>query len=204
MRVLAVVLVGVAISAASAAPRPHGKVVRVERQRAANSPPRVCEIHVDGAGVCFGAEPIVGDLVMVMDENGVVATTKVTEAKPFQTGSGSNQVCNALWNVKSELVRGDLTSVSSRNFGVVDAEIHPQKGRIFAKDQFPASPSGDANDVVMIAVDREGDRSADIIVVQSNCDGTSPGGSGACLDTWSRVKSRMVRVQQTNFATCGI
>jgi hypothetical protein len=202
MRVLAVLLVGAAISAASAAPRPHGKVVRVERQRATNAPPRICEIHVDGAGVCFGAEPLVGDLVMVMDENGVVAETKISEAKPFSTGS--NQVCTALWNVKSELVRGDLTNVSSRNFGVVDAEIHPQKGRVFAKDQFPPSPSGDANDVVMIVVDREGDHTADIIVAQSNCDGSSPGSGGACLDAWARVKGRMVRVQQTNFATCGI
>lgn len=205
MRVLAVVLVGAAVSVAgaAAAPRPNkGKVVRVERQRAANAPPRVCEIHVDGGGVCFGAEPLVGDLVMVMDENGVVAETKISEAKAFQTGS--NQVCNALWNVKSELVRGDLTNVSSKNFGVVDAEIHPQKGRIFLKDQFPPSPSGDANDVVMIAVDREGDRTADIVVVQSDCDGANSGGGGACLDAWARVKGRMVRVQQTNFATCGI
>ncbi len=189
------------MSAAAAAPRPpKGKVVRVERQRAANTPPRICEIHIDGAGVCFGAEPMTGDLVMVMDENGVVAETKITEAKPFQTGA--SQVCMALWNVKSELVRGDLTGVSTRNFGVVDAEIHPQKGRVHPKDNV-ASPSGDASDVVMIAVDREGDRTPDIIVVQSNCDGTSQGG-GACLDAWARVKGRMVRVQQTNFATCGI
>ncbi len=203
MRVLGVVLVGVAVSAASAAPRPHGKVVRVERQRGSTAPPRVCEIHTDGGGVCFGSEPLVGDIVMVMDENGVVAETKISEAKPFQTGSG-NQVCNALWNVKSELVRGDLASVSARNFGVVDAEIHPQKGRIFGKDQYPPSPSGDANDVVMIAVDREGDKKADIIVVQSNCDGANQGGGGACLDAWARVKGRMIRVQQTNFATCGL
>lgn len=200
MRVLAVVLVGSAISAATAAPR--GKVVRVERQRSSNAPPRVCEIHVDGTGVCFGAEPRVGDLVMVLDENGVVAETRVTEATPFQTGS--SQACTALWNVKSEVVRGDLATVSSRNFGVVDGEIHAQKGRIIPKDQYPPAPSGDANDVVMIAVDREGDRTADIILVQSNCDVASGGSGGACLDAWARVKGRMVRVQQTNFATCGI
>lgn len=202
MRRLAVLLVGVAATAAVAAARPRGKVVRVERSRASSAPPRVCEIHVDGAGVCFGSEPMVGDLVMVMDEAGVIAETKISEAKAFSTGS--NQVCNALWNVKSDLVRGDLTNVSSRNFGVVDAEIHAQKGRIFGKDQFPPSPSGDVNDVVMIAVDREGDRTPDIIVVQSNCDGAAPGSGGACLDAWARVKGRMVRVQQTNFATCGI
>lgn len=199
------VLVGVAVTAAAAAaPRPHGKVVRVERQRSTTLPPRTCEIHTDGAGVCFGAEPIVGDLVMVMDENGVIAETKVTEAKPFSTGSGSSQVCTALWTVKSELVRGDLTNVSQRNFGFVDPEIQPRKGRIFPKDQFPPSPSGDATDVVMIVMDRDGDRTADVVVVQSNCDGTSSVGGGACLDAWARVKGRMVRVQQTNFSTCGI
>jgi hypothetical protein len=192
------------VSTAAAAPRPHGKVVRVERQRSTSSPPRTCEIHTDGAGVCFGAEPLVGDLVMVMDENGVIAETKVVEAKPFSTGAGSNQVCTALWNVKSELLRGDLAAVSSRNFGFVDPEIQPRKGRIFAKDQFPPSPSGDPNDVVMIVMDRDGDRTPDVVIVQSNCDGTNAGGGGACLDAWSRVKGRMVRVQQTNFATCGI
>jgi hypothetical protein len=202
---LAVVLVGAAISAAAAAPRPpaKGKVVRVERHRASNAPPRVCEIHSDGGGVCFGAEPVVGDVVMVMDENGVIAETKITEATAFSTGANNNQVCNALWNVKSDLLRGDLTNVTSRNFGVVDAEIHPQKGRVL-KEQLPPSPSGEASDVVMIAVDRDGDRNADIIVVQSNCDGLAPGGGGACLDSWARVKGRMIRVQQTNFATCGI
>lgn len=203
---LAVVLVGAAAAVAAAAPRPpkpHGKVIRVERQRSSNSPPRVCEIHTDGGGVCFGAEPVIGDLVMVMDENGVVAETKIIEATAFATGA-NNQVCNALWNVKSDVVRGDLANVSARNFAVIDAEIHPQKGRIVSKEQPPPSPSGDASDVVMIAVDRDGDRTADIIVVQSNCGGLAPGGGGACLDSWARVKGRMIRVQQTNFATCGI
>lgn len=200
MRVLTVVLVGAVASAAVAAPRPHGKVVRVERQRASSAAPRICEVHVDGSGVCFGAQPMVGDLVMVMDENGVIAETKVSEALAFQTSS--TMTCNALWNIKSDLVRGDLANVSSRNFGVVDPEIHPRKGHTLSKDLFPPSPSGDAADIVMIAVDRDGDRSADIIVTQSNCDNTGAGGT--CLDAWTRQKGRMVRVQQTNFATCGI
>jgi hypothetical protein len=201
--VIAVVLVGAtAFGLATAAPRPHkGKVVRVERSRAANAPPRVCEIHTDGSGVCIGAEPGIGDVVMVMNDSGVVAETKITEAAGFATGS--NQVCGALWNVKSDLLRGDLTNVTARNFGVVDAEIHPQKGRIVGKEQTIVSP-GDPSDTVIVAVDRDGDRTADIIVVQSNCDGLAPGGGGACLDSWARVKGRMVRVQQTNFATCGI
>ncbi|MFN0252335.1 MAG: hypothetical protein ACKV2T_36000 [Kofleriaceae bacterium] len=200
--VVAVVLVGAVVSTAAAAPRPHrGKVVRVERSRAADTPPRVCEIHTDGSGVCIGTEPAIGDVVMVMNDSGVVAETKITEATGFSTGG--NQVCGALWNVKSDLLRGDLTNLTARNFGVVDAAIHPQKGRIVGKDQTPVSP-GDASDAVIVAVDRDGDRTADIIVVQSNCDGLSPGGGGACLDSWARVKGRMVRVQQTNFATCGI
>lgn len=205
MRAVAAVLVGAAFSVAVAAPRPQtkgkGKVVRVERQRSSIAPPRVCEIQIDGSGICFGAEPIAGDLVMVMDENGVVAETKITEATPFSTGG--TQICNALWNVKSELVRGDLAQVSSRNFGVVDAEIHPQKGRVLPKDQVQ-SPSGDTSDNVMIVIDRDGDRTPDIVVVQSNCDGTNAMGGGACLDSWARVKGRLIRVQQTNFATCGL
>ncbi len=199
---LAVVLVGAAVSVAAAAPRPKGKVIRVERSRSSSAPPRVCEVHTDGAGVCFGTEPAIGDIMMVLDESGVIAETRITDATSFSTG-GINQTCNALWNVKSRVVRGDLANVTSRNFGIVDAEIHPQRGRVL-KDQLPPSPSGDPSDVVMIAVDRDGDRDPDILVVQSNCDGLALATSGSCLDSWARVKGRMVRVQQTNFATCGI
>lgn len=203
MRVVLAMLVAAVVTTAAAAPRSHGKVVRVERQRAASSPPRICEVHTDASGVCFGAEPLVGDVVMVMDENGVIAETKISEATPFRTGGTGT--CNALWNIKSELLRGDLTNVSARNFGVVDAEIHPQKGRILDKDKLALpSPSGDPNDVVMIVVDRDGDRTPDIIVAQSNCDNQNQAGAGSCLDAWSRVKGKMVRVQQTNFATCGL
>ena len=44
------------------------------------------------------------------------------------------------------------------------------------------------NEQVVVAVDRDGDRTADIVLTQNACDGASPVPGGSCIDEWARVK----------------
>ncbi len=186
---------------AMGAPRARGKVVRVERQRGTAVTPRVCDVRADRAGTCLGPEPTLGELITVLDENGVVAEVRITEATAFST-SGSN-ACQSLWNIKTEIVRGDLATIPMRTIGVVDSDVHPRKGRMLPKEQFPQPPSGRSDEQVVVAVDRDGDREADIVLTQNTCDVSGAGASGSCIDEWARVNGRLVKVQQTNFASCG-
>jgi len=184
---------------ALAAPRAKGRVIRVERSRGTAAVPRVCDIRGDRSGTCIGTEPLVGEIVSVLDESGVLAEVKITEATPFATGAGS---CTSLWNIKTDLVRGDVSSIPIRTIGIVDPQIHPRRGRNLAREQFPPPPSGRADDQVVVAVDRDGDRVADIVLTQSACEGSSAP-TGTCLDEYANMNGRMVRVHQTNFASCG-
>ncbi len=122
----------------------------------------------------------------MLDENGVIAEVRITEAAAFSTG-GSN-ACQSLWNIKTEIARGDLASIPLRTTGVVDPEVHLRKGRMMPKEQFPQLPSGCSNEQVVVAVDRDGDRTADIVLTQNASDGASPVPGGSCIDEWARVK----------------
>ena len=194
-------VVGALAVPAIGAPRARGKVVRVERQRGTAMTPRVCDVRADRAGTCLGPEPAIGELITVLDETGVIAEVRITEATAFSTGGAS--ACQSLWNIKTEVVRGDLTSIPLRTIGVVDSDVHPRKGRMLPKEQFPQPPSGRSDEQVVVAVDRDGDREADIVLTQNTCDGSGPVPGGSCIDEWARVNGRLVKVQQTNFASCG-
>jgi len=194
-------VVGAFALPAAGAPRAKGKVIRVERQRGTAVTPRVCDVRADKAGTCLGPEPQIGEVITVLDENGVIAEVRIVEAVAFSTG-GSN-ACQSLWNIKTEVVRGDLTTIPLRTIGVVDPEVHPRKGRMMPKEQFPLPPSGRSDEQVVVAVDRDGDRTADIVLTQNACDGTNAVQGGSCIDEWARVNGRLIKVQQTNFATCG-
>ncbi len=184
---------------AFAAPRAKGRVVRVERSRGTAAIPRVCDIRADYSGTCIGTEPMVGEIVHVIDETGVLAEARITETTPFASGVGT---CTSLWNIKTHPVRGDVSSVPLRTIGVVDPQIHPRRGRNLPREQFPPSPSGRPDDIVVMAVDRDGNGTADIVLAQTACDGASAS-AGSCIDEYANMNGRMVRVHQTNFASCG-
>lgn len=194
-------VVGALAVPATGAPRARGKVVRVERPRGTAVMPRVCDVRADRAGTCLGPEPALGELITVLDETGVIAEVRITEATAFSTSGAS--ACQSLWNIKTEVVRGDLTSIPLRTIGVVDPDVHPRKGRMLPKEQFPQPPSGRSDEQVVVAVDRDGDGEADIVLTQTTCDGSGLVPGGSCIDEWARVNGRLVNVQQTNFASCG-
>jgi hypothetical protein len=181
---------------ASAAPRTRGKVVRVERARGSKAPPKVCDIRGDKSGTCLGSEPVIGEILTVLDENGVVADARIIEVKPFR--GGSTTACEA-WDIRTEVLRGSLSVMTARAMGLIDHDLHPKLAHILPNDQFPSSPSGRLEDTVVMAFDRDGDRTADLVLTQTQCDATG----GTCIDHWGRVGGRLTRIQQTNFASCG-
>lgn len=203
-RVLGVVLVGAIALPAQAAPRarPQGKVVRVERARGPAVIPRICDIKADKKGTCLGTRPGVGEVVMVLDETGVVAQVRINEVTEFSSGIGAS--CNVLWQITTDVIAGDLSAIPGRTVGLIDPEVHPHNARIFAQTSMPDPPSGNSNDKVVAAIDRNGDGNPDVVIAQTACeDHGSPPNTGMCFDEWSRVGGKLAKVQQTNFSACG-
>jgi len=194
--VVATALLGVA--APEAAPRAKGKVVRVERRRSSSVTPRICDVQADRTGNCFGVEPKLGDLITLLDDSGVIGEARITEVAPFAL-AGRGKGCDGLWTVKTEMLRGSISSGVGRTMGVVDPAMHPRLGKLVPKEQLQ-SPSGRQDETPQIGFDRDGDRTADIILSQSTCDGQG----SMCIEEWVRGgDGRMVRVHQLNFQTCG-
>jgi len=182
--------------------KPEGKVVRVERNRGTTTIPRVCDVRPSGAGTCIGSEPVPGEIIVVLDETGMIAQVRILEATGYSTGGPI--ACDSLWAIKTELVRGDLSTIALRAIGVVDPEVQPKKARVLGKDRYPTSPSGKVDEHVVVAVDRDGDREPDIVLTQSSCDGSGSFVGGACVDQYSRLGGRLVRIQHSSFANCGL
>jgi hypothetical protein len=66
-----------------------------------------------------------------------------------------------------------------------------------------ASPSGLSGEDVWLAVDRDDDGSADIVVTRYGCDNAGKPATRAstyCIDVWARTDSRMTRT--THFSKC--
>lgn len=201
-RLWCLVLVGALALPAIAAPRAKGRVVRVERSRSTAAVPRICEVRTDHTGMCLGPRPAAGDMISVIDETGVVAQVRITEIETYPAGS-TTPSCDGLWGIKSELVRGDLSVIPIRGIGLLATDVHPRKARVMPSDQFPPPPSGRSDEKTLAAIDRDGDRDADVVVTQSTCGGTSS--AGPCLDQYARMGGgRMVHVYQINLATCGL
>ena len=197
----AVLLVGLIAGPAIGDPqgRPRGKVVRVERQRGTSAPPRICDVQADKNGNCFGTEPKAGDIITLVDENGIVGEARITETAAFALAGRANKGCDGLWSVKTEMLRGDLATMVGRTMGLIDPGLNPRLGRMIPKEQLTA-PSGRSDEVPAVGFDRDGDRVADVILSQSTCDGSG----SMCIEEWLRVDGKMVRVHQVNFQNCGL
>ena len=48
-----------------------------------NITPRICDVQADKSGNCFGEEPKVGDLILLLDDSGIVGEARITEVQPF-------------------------------------------------------------------------------------------------------------------------
>ncbi|MEO8700274.1 MAG: hypothetical protein ABI867_09530 [Kofleriaceae bacterium] len=186
-RLAFVVLVAAASSAVAA---PHGRVVRVERAKASsNVIPILCVELRGDAGICIGAQPQVGDLIVVVDEQKTIAEVRVTAANMYLPK------CDMIWSITGEVVRGDLTQSRRKSLGLIDPLLDRRSGRRIEEDKIPSPEPGSR---VGFGVDRDGDGIADVLATSSSC-----GGSGEdCIDIWTRRDKQLSKVWSTNLRNC--
>jgi hypothetical protein len=170
---------------------PHGKVVRVERH--ADGPiaePRLCQFQSrDVTGVCLGLVKA-GDVAVILSNDAVVGEVRIDESHATKDG------CEVLENVKGTLISGAVTQM---NLGIVSGGIDRTRGRLMPDTANIASPNG--RDQVRVAVDRDGDGVADIVMTQSQCDANSSPGS--CFDMWASGSGRVMhQVLHVNLQSC--
>jgi hypothetical protein len=182
---------GVAVAA------PHGKVVRIVRDRESRaSNPRLCEIESSGKGTCLG--PVhSGDLAIVVDAKSVVAQLRIDEVTIMQPS------CPSLVSVQGKFQGNGSFQKAGPAFGIIDGDVDPVRGRLILETGTTPSPNG--HDRVVIAIDRDGDQTADILMTQGACDAAGnslPSGEPSCVDVWSRGIRGMTRVQHLNIASC--
>jgi hypothetical protein len=177
---------------------PSGRVIRVERTGGSNVAPRLCEVRGD-TGTCVGDEPKPGQAVVFLDDHRVVAEVQIVEAVSAAAS------CPTLWTVKTRAVHGNLTD--SDGIGVIDPSLNPGRAHALERGRLPASPSGLPGEEVWRAIDRDGDGTADILFTRYSCDASGKpvtGGGAYCIDIWARIRAKMIRTTQLNFAQCNI
>lgn len=197
------------IATVASAEAPHGRVLKIERPRSSPvSAPLLCEIKSDLRGTCIGRTPRIGEVVMVVDESTVVAEVEIRKFDPYSTS------CDVLWNITTEIRRGNIgPGRSSRAIGVADPAIQSERVHKLADSDVQSSaPSGNTEEKVMAAIDRDGDRQADIMLTTYKCDsnGTaSLSGGDDCIDIWGRDVPRdgsstgkMRRTSQSRLGVC--
>jgi hypothetical protein len=195
------ILLLLAFTATAAGDPRSGKVVRVERRLQKSGPIRVCEVKPNGSGMCFGDAPASGDLIEVVDEQQVFAEVRIGEV------NAQSASCDSMWNIKGEVLRGDLTNSQwGRSIGVVDTRLDRRSARKIAEDHLPPPPSGRTDERVIGAIDRTGAGSIDIVLTQYGCDGNgtpNPQGNEQCFELWSRDQpAGWHRVRQMLLTPC--
>ena len=190
LRVLPLLLVGATAFAA-----PQGKVVRVERRVQKSGPIRVCEIRPNGTGMCFGEQPGKDDVVEVIGDDQVFAEARVVEA------TSQSATCDSMWNVKVEVLRGDLSNSQwTRSIGVIDTRLDRRSARKIPEDKLPPPPSGNSEENTIAAIDRTGKGSADIALTRFACDAggaANPSGSEQCFGLWTHDQPSAWKLART-------
>ncbi len=186
------------IGSATAVAGPSGRVIRVERTGSSNAPPRLCEVR-DDAGTCVGDEPKPGQAVVFLDERRVIAEVQIIGAVSAAAG------CPTLWTVKTRAVQGNVAD--GDGIGVIDPSLNPGRAHVLERAHLPPSPSGQPGEEVWRAIDRDGDGTADIVFTRYSCDASGrpvPAGAAYCIDIWARMRAKMIRTTQLNFAQCNL
>jgi hypothetical protein len=137
--------------------------------------------------------------VIFLDERRVLAEVQIVEAVSAAAG------CPMLWTVKTRAVRGSVADTDG--IGVIDPSLDPGRAHALERGHLPLSPSGLSGEEVWRAIDRDGDGTADIVFTHYSCDASGrlvPAGSAYCVDIWARMRAKMLRTTQLNFAQCTI
>ena len=186
----------------TASANPSGRIVRIERERAANDAgPLVCDIYESLHGLCIGRAPKHGDVVTIVDDAQVLAEATIRKM------DHDGQSCDDLWSVTVELVHGNIAQQNHDRIGVVDGAGDARGLRKLEASEIGGSPSGNPEEMPILAIDRNNDRRADIVVTRYPCDGSGRPAANApdhCLDVWSRRAQGFVKTSQTNLTACAM
>lgn len=202
---LAASVVAYAVSAA-AAPKPRkgrrtrGKVVRVERnQPRVASTANLCSLYDADVGYCR-LEVGVGDVGLVIDEQGLAGPAAITSVSPVLDNCGTT----VTWNIEidmSRLTRRDYAYNAVLLFGKpLDDSAHllPPRG--------PA-PADRPQEQVTSVIDDDGDNQGDLMVTQYGCDEPGVGTASrrpsmTCYDTWIEVRDEWRHARTDTQRTC--
>jgi hypothetical protein len=190
----ALVVVGLALAAASAAgaPRP-GKVVRVERgPRKPSGIPRMCQLLTPGSsdaqGICFGIKPEIGARLAVLDSHRNLGVLRV-DGVTAQSGCGGPVTASqsAEWLLQGRFETFDATTPPDTQLvAVLDVPVDSRLGHIVVDpDRLPADR--DADTAQITAIDNNGDGSADLEFVSFGCDeqgSPAANATGKCVEVW--------------------
>lgn len=207
MRRLVVLLGCTLIATVASAEGPAGRVLKIERPRSSPvTAPLLCEIKADLRGTCIGRAPRLGETVVVVDDSTVVAEVEIKKLEPYSTS------CDVLWNITTEVRRGNVGGRSSRSIGVADPTLQGDRVHKMAETELQGAPSGNPDEKVMAAIDRDGDRQADIVLTAYKCDtngAASSMGGDDCIDVWGRdiprdgsSTGKMKRTSQSRLGIC--
>ena len=194
------------VPAADAAPgaAPRGRVIRVERESAA-AVPRLCLMGLGGdSHLCFG-QPRPGERITMFSATqtrprGELVIESVSEAADMR--SAGLCISGGAQNVKG----WSTTDADERDLvaGLRNARLDAEVARVLSG---VAAPSGRADERVDLAVDTDGNSSADLVVTAYSCtpEGEPSSGTGSharCFDTYMVRRGKLRRVQQDIIRAC--
>ena len=199
---LALVLVGALALAARAAPR--GRVVRVERESAA-TPPRICMIgHGIDSHLCFG-QARAGERVRLFSQSAARLRGELVIESVSEATAPRASLCVS---GGAQLVKGSFTSPDDdfdSGLGLRGVQLDIKIARVLAG--VPA-PSGRDDEQIKLALDGDGNGSADLVVTAYTCTPEGAPASGVrgrdarCFDTHMAHRGKLRRVHQDIVRAC--
>ena len=203
LRLGCVVLVVATAVAAWAAP--HGKVVRVERNRGMKAVPRLCEVQPTAKeGVCVG-QPNTGDRVALIDQDRGIAVGEFRIDS--SAGAADPFVCSGVtplvFKIKGAVTSGDpdVIADSGRIIGLRNLSLDSKVARVLKDQTVPGT-----QDRAELALDIDGNGSVDYMLFRYPCDdANNPAPNNDrrfCFDTYLERGTKLVKAHTDNIQIC--
>lgn len=192
---------GLVLPAAAARPRRAGEIVRLERPRiTARVPIQICPVILPGKPMftCFGGRaPKAGARFTLLDRHGYRGSVRVVRSAPVKPDPCHLE---SIHDVTFERIdsAGPIAAVTGGRRGdpmvaVRAPGLERMRSRVVIHPQI-SSPGGKGQSVWM-AIDRDGDRAADLVVTAYDCSRAHPPPTlrlpgkrvrRYCIDYWVR------------------
>lgn len=189
------------VGTASAGP---GRVIRVNRGHGGTHRlPRICQATTADGGTCWGQEPQVGEIAVVMDTSaGVLGRVQVVKVEPQINTCGNPQS----WTFKAITVSGRVDRLAlGANYALFDIDVSEGKSHMLDPQRQPLPSDRNPNEQVWSALDADGDGNSDLIGTAYPCNDPNaiakPGTQMFCVDylqgdhgDWRRLREDRVGI----------